>query len=229
MNLKNKLYIAIGLFLIAISLIFGMLLPNQKSNFELDEYKEQSIQRNSQYQSIFDKHDISDGFENIISSGQESNPTATIEPAPTKGTENSLYERKENPRAIAYITVETDKRTDTYAIMPDVEEETLRNKLGHLPSSAFPGREGLCVIMGHRDTQFSILKYCEIGDSVTIKSNDRYYEYTVFDIKIITSDSMLQFDATEGYKLVLVTCYPFNYSGHAPKKIAIFAELSNIN
>jgi sortase A len=110
--------------------------------------------------------------------------------------------------------------------MPDVEEETLRNNLGHLPTSVFPGHEGLCVIMGHRDTQFSILKYCEIGDSITIKSNNICYEYTVFDINIISSDSLLQFDAIEGVGLALVTCYPFIYSGHAPQKIIMYAELS---
>ena len=111
MKQKNKLFIAIGLVLIAISLISGLLLlTNQKGNLELKEYKEQLIQKNSQCQSISEKPDINDDFVNIITSSQEVNPTATIEPAPTMGTQNPLDEQKENPLAIAYITIETDKK-----------------------------------------------------------------------------------------------------------------------
>lgn len=129
-----------------------------------------------------------------------------------------------NSQAIAEITIETNKKTRTFDVMPDVNEETLKNNLGHLPSSALPEDEGLCVIMGHRDTQFSILRYCEIGDRIIIKSEDRTYIYTVNYIKIVDSGDILQFDTVYATSIILVTCYLFWYTGHAPQKIVFYAN-----
>jgi len=110
--------------------------------------------------------------------------------------------------------------------MPDVDENTLKKNLGHLPTSAMFGEEGLCVIMGHRDTQFSILKYCEIGDFITILSNQNFYVYTVYDIKIVENDSTLKFSAYNDSNIALISCYPFYYTGHAPNKIIVFGKLN---
>jgi len=79
--------------------------------------------------------------------------------------------------------------------------------------------------MGHRDTDFSVLQYVEIGDTLVIEMNDTLYEYTVEEIQIVDSDSELRFSATSEVTLMLVTCYPFRYTGHAPKKCVIKATI----
>ena len=96
---------------------------------------------------------------------------------------------------------------------------TLRTHLGHLPSSVMPGEDGLCVIMGHRDAQFAILQYCMVVEMVSVKLDDECYEYKIYTIEIVDNDRLLCFDAVDGVNLAMVTCYSFQYTGHAPKNL----------
>jgi sortase (surface protein transpeptidase) len=50
------------------------------------------------------------------------------------------------------------------------------------------------------------------------------YVYTVSDIMIYDSTDSFRLPAIAGKSLVLATCYPFRYSGHAPGKIVLIAE-----
>ena len=111
--------------------------------------------------------------------------------------------------------------------MPDVDEYTLKDNIGWLQSSALPGEEGLCVFMGHRDTDFRILKYIEVGDHIVIEIKDNIYRYKVMQIEIIISDSELRFGVLEGINLALVTCYPFRDSGNAPNKYVVYGVIIN--
>jgi len=124
--------------------------------------------------------------------------------------------------SFASIEINTSKRTRTYEIMSDVNERTLKKNIGWLPSSSLPNQDGLCILMGHRDTDFSILRYAEIGDEFTICMNDSEFKYSVSSIEIVNSDNELRFKAHNGSTLLLVTCYPFRYSGHAPKKYIVY-------
>jgi len=160
----------------------------------------------------------------------EAVPTITLQPTIT----NKGNDKKESPAtapkvlgstAMASITISTANRIKTYDIMSDVSEQTLENNVGHLPSSAMPGEEGLCVLMGHRDAGFKILIDIEIGDMLVITFGDKKYTYQVTKIIISESDNDLRFDAEEDSVLVLVTCYPFRYSGHAPQKYTIYANM----
>lgn len=124
----------------------------------------------------------------------------------------------------ASIEISTLKRIRTYEIMPDVKESTLKENIGWLPSSSLPYQDGLCTLMGHRDTDFSILQHVEIGDEFYIHMNGSEYTYSVSVIEIVNSDNELRFNAHNGSTLVLVSCYPFRYTGHAPQKIVVYAK-----
>ena len=131
----------------------------------------------------------------------------------------------EENSAIATITIQTDRKTRTYDVMTDVDEDTLKKNIGHLPSSALFGEEGLCVLMGHRDTDFSILQYVKIGDKIIIEETNQKYQYKVVTIEIAASDDELKFVSMLGSYLALVTCYPFKYCGHAPRKYVVTGKL----
>jgi LPXTG-site transpeptidase (sortase) family protein len=109
-----------------------------------------------------------------------------------------------------------------------VEEKTLEKSPGYLPSSALPGTEGTCAIYGHRNrNHFKALKDAEVGDSIKVTMTDgTVYTYAITDITIYESTSNWTLPATEGKTLVLVTCYPFQYSGHAPGKCIVTAKQS---
>lgn len=108
-----------------------------------------------------------------------------------------------------------------------VDEKTLEKSPGYLPSSALSGAEGTCAIYGHRNrNHFKALKNVQVGDSIKVTMADgTVYTYAITDITIFESTSNWTLPAADGRMLTLVTCYPFQYSGHAPGKCVVTARL----
>ena len=152
-------------------------------------------------------------------------PDTTPTPITTTSPPQAFFEPSAgDSNAIGEITIRTDRKTRTYDIMSNVDEDTLKKNIGLLPGSALPGQAGTCILMGHRDTDFSILKYIQAGDTILVKYNDTVYTYTVKYIEIVEANDELRFEALEGSYLVLVTCYPFRYTGSAPQKFIAVCE-----
>lgn len=120
-----------------------------------------------------------------------------------------------------------DILNDTISIAYGVEEATLNKTPGWLPTSALPGKEGMCVVYGHRNrNHLKVLEKVERGDAITVTMDEgTVYTYTVSDITIYESTDDLRLPTVDGKMLVLVTCYPFRYSGHAPGKCVVTAQL----
>ena len=117
-------------------------------------------------------------------------------------------------------------RDKAFTVMDNVTAQTLKNSIGWLNNSSLPPKVGPCVLMGHRNTQFRILKDIEIGEQLMFETpNKEQYAYEVESVEILDSDSDLRFAASEESTLVLVTCYPFYYSGHAPQKYVVTAVI----
>ena len=162
--------------------------------------------------------------------GDTNTPTPVPIPAPTPTASPS-----DSP--VASTKPVSTKQSDTFCILTigntdipvryGVDEKTLEKSPGYLPSSAMPGTEGTCAIYGHRNrNHFKVLKGAEVGDSIEVTMADRaVYTYAITDITIYESTSDWTLPATEGKTLVLVTCYPFQYSGHAPGKCVVTAEM----
>ncbi len=96
---------------------------------------------------------------------------------------------------------------------------------GHLPGSSAPGRNGHCVLAGHRDTSFRFLKDLQGGDIVTLQSQDgALQEYRVM-ATAVRDAANLYLEESGFASLTLFTCYPFDAlhsgSGH---RYLVFAE-----
>jgi sortase A len=141
------------------------------------------------------------------------------------GIIKDIIPHKDNVEAMAQITIETDRKTRTYDVMKGVDEKILKKDVGWLPSSALPGQEGLCVLMAHRDTEFKILKYAEVGDIISISYRGKQYNYSIIKIKIFDIDKKIIFEPNINGGLSMVTCYPFYYTGSAPKKYVVYAQI----
>ena len=107
-----------------------------------------------------------------------------------------------------------------------VDNETLDKSPGWLETSAYPGEEGVCVIYGHRNrNHFQVLKDIDFGDTITVRLADgTVLNYTVESIRILEPDEELRVPFISGQHLMLTTCYPFYYTGHAPKKFIMIAN-----
>ena len=113
-------------------------------------------------------------------------------------------------------------------IAGNVDEATLDKSPGWMPESALPGGSGMCVILGHRNRKhLRPLEKVEIGDELIFTYPDgRTATYIVSETMIYESTADWRLPAVDGDTLVLVTCYPFRYSGSAPGKIMIVGILS---
>ena len=115
----------------------------------------------------------------------------------------------------------------TINVANNVEEDTLEKNPGWLPSSAKPGKEGTCVVYGHRNrNHLLVLKDIEKGDEIDVILPDgKVYTYVVDKTEILKSDASMHIPTVTGKHLILMTCYPFYYTGHAPQKFVVTCAL----
>lgn len=111
---------------------------------------------------------------------------------------------------------------DTISVAYGVGENTLEKTPGWLTTSALPGEDGMCVVYGHRNrNHLKVIEKVTVGDTITATKDGIAYTYTVSDVAIYESTSDWRLPTLDGSTLVLVTCYPFRYSGHAPGKYRV--------
>ena len=106
-----------------------------------------------------------------------------------------------------------------------VDVRTLRNAVGHVPGTAMPGAEGNAAFAAHRDTFFRPLEHVRTGDEVVVTTPTGVHRYGVTGTRIVDPSEVSVLQATEGRHLTLVTCYPFNFAGSAPKRFIVQALL----
>ena len=167
---------------------------------------------------------LNSAYEQITNAPAPS-PIPSIEISSSLSPSPSPCEEIPTTTVYATTTIQTGRRTKTFDIYPNVEEETLNHHIGHLPSSVNPGNAGLCVLMGHRDKELKILKYTKVDDIYTIQKNGTDYRYRVIAIEIQDNASPLTFHVTDMPSLAIVTCYPFDFLGAAPQRIIVYCML----
>src|SRR5438105_3915895 len=94
-----------------------------------------------------------------------------------------------------------------YVMEGDGERE-LRRGPGHMSGSAMPGMHGNCVIAGHRDTHFRILKDIRKGDDIVLQTANAQYLYRVKNTHVVSPQNTHALQPTTGPVLNLITCYP---------------------
>ncbi len=103
------------------------------------------------------------------------------------------------------------------------DAKTLRLAVGWIPGTALPGELGTVGLAGHRDTFFRRLADIRAGDEIRLVTPGATYEYRVEATDIVKPSDVWVLD-NEGRPLVaLVTCYPFTYTGPAPRRFIVRA------
>src|SRR6267142_5907416 len=110
-------------------------------------------------------------------------------------------------------------------VLEGSDDGTLSRGAGHIEDTPFPGQPGNVGIAGHRDTVFRPLRRVRLGDALMLTTTDRVYRYRIRKTFIVGPDDVYVLDPTEQPTLTLVTCYPFEFIGHAPKRYVIQATL----
>jgi sortase A len=103
------------------------------------------------------------------------------------------------------------------------DDGTLRVAIGHLPDTPLPWEEGNSALAGHRDTFFRELRHIRINDVMRMATPYGDFTYRVTRTLVVTPDDLSVLAPTHEPTLTLVTCYPFSYVGHAPKRFIVEA------
>jgi sortase A len=110
-------------------------------------------------------------------------------------------------------------------VLEGSDDGTLARAAGHIEDTAFPGQPGNIGIAGHRDTVFRPLRRLREGDPITLSTSDRVFRYRVSGTRIVDPQDVYVLNPTDRPAVTLVTCYPFEFIGHAPRRYIVRADL----
>ena len=102
---------------------------------------------------------------------------------------------------------------------------SLLRGLGHITGTAQLGGLGNVGLAGHRDTYLKPLSGIRPGMEILAADPEGVYHYTVDSTEIVMPEQVSVLDIGSRPELTLITCYPFNYVGAAPKRFVAHAHL----
>lgn len=102
-------------------------------------------------------------------------------------------------------------------------EYYLNRGVGRIKGMAKMDEVGNLGLSGHRDGFFRSLKDIELGDEIEIQTTRGVESYEVSSITIIPKSDISILAPTTDKTITIVTCYPFYFVGHAPKRYIVKA------
>jgi sortase A len=109
-------------------------------------------------------------------------------------------------------------------VVEGVDDSDLNLAVGHIPGTALPGQSGNVGIAGHRDTFFRPLRSIQLDDTITVSTLQGASRYRVVSTNVVRPEDIHVLYPTGRASLTLVTCFPFDYVGSAPKRLIVRAE-----
>jgi len=138
--------------------------------------------------------------------------------------EESLKAGKDLPLAV--LTIE--KLGIQVPVYDGTDEFNLNRGVGRIKGTAAIDGQGNLGIAGHRDGFFRALEDIEEGDVIELLTTQGIINYNVSSIEIVEPTDVSVLAATTSSTITLVTCYPFYYVGHAPKRYIVKAEAEHL-
>jgi sortase A len=121
-------------------------------------------------------------------------------------------------------TLEITRVGLTGVVVEGDSDAVLDRAIGHLPDTPLPWHDGNSALAAHRDTIFRPLKGVRLGDVLRLKTPHGDFDYRVTDTLIVKPNEVWVLDPTPVATLTLISCWPFNYIGHAPERFIVRAE-----
>jgi len=106
-------------------------------------------------------------------------------------------------------------------ILEGANNESLAFGPAHITGTSSPGEHGNICIAGHRDSYFRELGNVAEGDIIELETQSGRWIYRVSRVQVIDGDDSQLLEETPGDCVTLITCYPFNFIGPAPKRFVV--------
>jgi len=113
------------------------------------------------------------------------------------------------------------------AVLEGAGARELKLGPGHIPGTPLPGEGGNFAVAGHRDTFFRPLRLIRPDDAIQVRIAGREFLYRVISMRIVSPHELEVLRPTGRESLTLVTCYPFDFMGPAPKRLIVRADCNN--
>jgi sortase A len=163
----------------------------------------------------------------IPGSAQSDGITATVSPPDQslwaekriREYEESLAVEADPPLAVMTI----DKLGIQVPVYNGADDFNLNRGVARIKGTAAVDAVGNLGVAGHRDGFFRGLKDIEVGDEIELLTTHGPIGYAVSSIEIVDPEDVWVLAPTDEKTLTLVTCYPFYYVGHAPKRFIVQA------
>lgn len=143
----------------------------------------------------------------------------TLPCAPSEGPADSLLASADETARIDIPRIELEAM-----ILAGDDASNLRRGVGRIPGTARFQDIGNVGLAAHRDTYFRRLRNVAPGDTIRIATARDSLMYIVEWTRVVEPESVEVLDPTVERALTLVTCYPFNYIGPAPKRFVVRAR-----
>jgi sortase A len=96
--------------------------------------------------------------------------------------------------------------------------------VGYLPDTPLPWKPGNSALAAHRDRLFRPLEGIRIGDDIELSTRHGNLRYKVSRTLIVDPKDLWVLNPTPDANLTLITCFPFQYVGNAPKRFVVQAR-----
>ena len=119
------------------------------------------------------------------------------------------------------------KRLDASAIvLAGSSGQALAFGPGHVEFTPDAGERGVAVYSAHRDTHFRFLKNVVIGDEIDVtRSDGKTFRYRADASSVVRFDASGIDPLSDGYELVLATCWPFDALTSGPERYLLHARM----
>jgi sortase A len=97
---------------------------------------------------------------------------------------------------------------------------------GHVELTPDAGERGAAVYSAHRDTHFRFLKDVAVGDEIDVtRSDGKAFRYRADRAAVVHFDASGVDPFSNGYELVLSTCWPFDAVTSGPQRYILHATM----
>ena len=97
---------------------------------------------------------------------------------------------------------------------------------GHVELTPNAGERGAAVYSAHRDTHFRFLRNVLVGDEIDVtRSDGQMFRYRADATAVVPYDQSGIDPLTDGYELVLTTCFPFDALTPGPERYILHATM----
>ncbi len=141
------------------------------------------------------------------------------------GTVGNAEARAKAGASLVIGRLEIPRISLSVPVMADYDPNSLLRGVGHIQGTALPGGLGTMGLAGHRDTYFRPLRRVVPKMEIRVADETGTYHYEVDSTEVVTPEQVEVLEIRSRPELTLITCYPFDYVGAAPKRFIVHAHL----